>query len=219
MIDIDISFKLSQVCPDTRLGLIQSDIKYQKNNQILWNEIEKFTYHINSSLNLKQIAQLPVIRHTRDAYLALGKEPARYRCSAEALLRRIVSGKELYRVNNIVDIINFISISSQFSIGCYDFNKLTEPISFDIGKPSEHYKAIGRGMINIENLPVFRDKLGPFGSPTSDSERSMITAQTNRIMIAIIDFNGKDPLEEAMERTITCLEQYAEAEEVNCYVI
>lgn len=219
MIDIKISHKLSQVCSGTRLGLIQSDIKYQKNNQFLWNEIEKLTNHIKSSLNLKQIAQLPVIRHTRDAYLTLGKEPARYRCSAEALLRRIVSGKELYRVNNIVDIINFISISSQFSIGCYDFNKLTEPISFDIGKPSENYKAIGRGMINIENLPVFRDKLGPFGSPTTDSERSMITAQTNRIMIAIIDFNGKDPLEEAMERTILCLEQYAEAREINCYVI
>lgn len=219
MVKIEISHELSQLCPGTRLGLIQAEVKYQKNNQFLWNEIEKLADHTRFSLGMNQIAELPVISHTREAYRALGKEPARYRCSAEALLRRIVSGKELYRVNNIVDIINFISISSQFSIGCYDCKQLVEPVIFDIGKTSETYEAIGRGLMNIENLPVFKDKIGPFGSPTSDSERSMITAKTESALIAIIDFNGKDPLQEAMERTLLCLERYAGAKNINCCII
>jgi DNA/RNA-binding domain of Phe-tRNA-synthetase-like protein len=215
MNDIKISKKLKKNCPDIRLGVIQSDIEYQKENSLLWQETEKVSYQIRDSLSQKQIANLPVIRHTRQAYLSMGKEPARYRCSAEALLRRVVKGKDLYRINNVVDMINFISLSSCFSIGCYDFDQLIVPIIFDIGKMGETYHAIGRGKMNIESLPVFRDKIGPFGSPTSDSERSMITEKTRNIIIVIIDFNGKDPLKKALDSTLIYLEQYAGARQVN----
>jgi len=219
MIGLKISKKLKQSCPDIRLGVIQSDIKYQKENHFLWQEIEKKTCQIRSSLSQEQIVNLPVIRHTRQAYLSMGKEPARYRCSAEALLRRIIKGKNLYRINNVVDSINFISLSSYFSIGCYDVNQLTEPLIFDIGETGETYHAIGRGRMNIENLPVFRDKISPFGSPTSDSERSMITEKTSTIIIVIIDFNGKDPLDEALDKTLACLKQYAGARQLNHEII
>jgi len=219
MVDIKISVKLKQACPNTRLAVIQSDVKYQKENRTLWNEIEKLTGNIKNTLSQEQIAKLPVIRHTREAYLSLGKEPARYRCSAESLLRRIVKGKDLYKINNVVDIINFISLSSHFSIGCYDFNQLIAPIIFDIAREEETYCAIGRGMMNIEDLPVFRDYNGPFGSPTSDSERSMITAKTMEIMIVIIDFNGRDPLQESLEKTLFCLKRYAAAKNAHYSII
>src|SRR5690554_4650280 len=106
MINIKISSKLKEICPNIRLGVLSSDTRYEKENSELWDEIEQVISKISRSLERVQIAGLPVIRHTREAYLALGKEPARYRCSAEALLRRVVQGKGLYRVNNVVDIIN-----------------------------------------------------------------------------------------------------------------
>ncbi len=219
MVDIRITPELKQACPNTRLGVINSDIRYEKENSKLWDEVEQVISKISNSLEQVQIAGLPVIRHTREAYLALGKEPARYRCSAEALLRRVVQGKGLYRVNNVVDIINLISLLFHFSIGCYDFDKLREPVEFDIGKDKESYTAIGRGMMNIACLPTFRDSLGPFGSPTSDSERTMITAETKNILIIIIDFGGSDPLADAMDKTILCLKQYADARNPQSLII
>ncbi len=219
MINIKISDNLKRVCPYLRLGLIQSDIEYQKENLSLWAEIEKTIYQIKNSISKEQITGLTVIQDTREAYLAMGKEPARYRCSAEALLRRIIKGKDLYKINNIVDIINLISISSQFSIGCYDYNQLVEPIIFDIGWKDEIYQTIGRGTMNINNLPVFRDSIGAFGSPTSDSERTMVTSMTKNILVAIIDFNGDNSLEETLENTVFYLKQYANAKEPNYYTV
>ena len=219
MINIKISSRLKEICPNIRLGVLSSDTRYEKENSELWDEIEQVISKISRSLERVQIAGLPVIRHTREAYLALGKEPARYRCSAEALLRRVVQGKGLYRVNNVVDIINLISLLFHFSIGCYDFDKLSEPVEFDIGEDKESYEAIGRGIMNIAYLPTFRDSLGPFGSPTSDSERTMITAKTRNVLIAIIDFKGSGPLAEAMDKTISCLKQYADARNPQSLII
>lgn len=214
MLSVKISKELKQLCPGIRLGIIQSVIEYQKENNLLWQEIEEITRHIRNTFDLNQIANLPVIHHTRQAYLSIGKEPARYRCSAESLLRRIVKGKELYQISNVVDIINFISLFYYFSIGCYDVKQLIEPIIFDIGQKGDIYHAIGRGILNIENLPVFRDKISPFGSPTSDSMRSMITEKTREIIIMIIDFYGKDSLDESLDKTCLCLKKFAGAKEI-----
>ncbi len=219
MIDLKISPALKQVSPGIRLGVIQSIIQYQKENKLLWKEIDRLTYQIRISLSQEKIAYLPVIQQTRQAYLAIGKEPARYRCSAEALLRRLVKGKDLYRINNVVDIINYISLSFHFSIGCYDIHQLTAPVRFDVGREGETYQAIGRGMMNIANLPVFRDQIGPFGSPTSDSDRTMITRKTRGVIILVIDFNGSGPLKEAVEKTLACLRQFAGAKEPQAVIL
>ena len=69
MIDIKISARLKQSCPDIRLGVILSDIKYEKKNSELWSEIEQVVEQIKNSLNQNQIANLPVIRHTRKLIL------------------------------------------------------------------------------------------------------------------------------------------------------
>ena len=219
MVNITISGRLRKSCPYIRLGIIKSEVKYGKDHELLGQEIEETVESVRSSLSRNQIADLPVIRHTREAYLALGKEPARYRCSAEALLRRVVQGKGLYRINNVVDLINLISLQFHFSIGCYDYQRLSEPITFDIAQDGETYQAIGRGIMKIAQLPVFRDAQGPFGSPTSDSERTMITPHTREILIAIINFCKTDPLSEAMEKTRFYLKEYAVSRNVYYSII
>jgi DNA/RNA-binding domain of Phe-tRNA-synthetase-like protein len=137
---------------------------------------------------LEDIARIPAVYHTREAYKALGKKPARYRVSSEALHRRIVQEKGLYFINNLVDINNLISIRSGFGICLYDREKIEGDMNFRIARKGETYRGIGKYDLNLENLPVFADDLGPFGSPTSDSERTMITNQTQRISFHIIAF-------------------------------
>lgn len=131
---------------------------------------------------------LPAVAATRAAYRALGKDPARYRPAAEALLRRVAQGKGLFRVSNVVDVNNLLSLETGFSIGTYDRVKLVPPLVFRRGRAGEAYAGIGRGALNLEGLPVFADALGPFGSPTSDSARSMVDDATVRILMVVVGF-------------------------------
>jgi len=133
-------------------------------------------------------ADWPAVAATRAAYKAMGKDPARYRPAAEALLRRVAQGKGLFRVNNVVEVNNLLSLETGFSIGVYDLAKLDPPIVFRRGRAGEAYEGIGRGLLNLEGLPVFADAQGPFGSPTSDSVRSMVTGATERVLMVIIGF-------------------------------
>jgi DNA/RNA-binding domain of Phe-tRNA-synthetase-like protein len=131
---------------------------------------------------------LPAVAATRRAYQALGKDPARYRPAAEALLRRVAQGKGLFRVSNVVEVNNLLSLETGFSIGTYDLAALTPPVVFRRGRAGEVYEGIGRGPLNLDGLPVFADALGPFGSPTSDSARSMVGDATKQVSMVLIGF-------------------------------
>ena len=68
---------------------------------------------------------------------------------------------------------------------------------------------IGKELINIANLPVLTDSIGSFGSPTSDSERAMITNNVNKILICIYSFSGKADVEVFLKYGRELLERYA----------
>lgn len=157
------------------------------------------------------IAEWPAIAGTRRAYRALGKDPARYRPSAEALLRRVKQNRDLYRINPVVDVNNLISIRTGYSIGCYDSNRIDGPIVFRRAGAGESYRGIGRADLNLEGLPVFADRQGPFGSPTSDSERTRIAGDTRDILMILIGFEDTQELREAMGHAAGALEMYAGA--------
>ncbi|MDP3433682.1 MAG: phenylalanine--tRNA ligase beta subunit-related protein [Bacteroidota bacterium] len=211
MVNIYISEKLKSLCPKLRLGCIEADVIVAESFIELTSEINFRITQIKQTLVIEDISKIPVIAASRKAYKACGKDPARYRLSAEALLRRAVSGKDLYQINNVVDQLNLVSITSGFSIGGYDAAKIQGDISFGIGLADEPYQGIGRGELNIEGLPVFRDGLGAFGTPTSDSQRTEVTGQTSRFLMIIIDFGGDDQLESAKQMAIGLLKKYCGA--------
>lgn len=216
-----ISFQkeLINKIPSVRLGCIQCDVKVLPGDDKI-NELSKeIIAQIQSELTVETISQKPTIKSTKEAYRKLGKDPSRYRPSAEALTRRIVKGKDLYNVNNVVDLLNLVSLESGFSIGGYDADKIEGQIEFGIGKSNEPYQAIGRGELNIENLPLFRDETGAFGSPTSDSIRTMVTDQTISFLMILIDFNNHENLEHFIEKSVELLEQYASARSVEIKIV
>ncbi len=127
--------------------------------------------------------------------------------------------KGIYKINNIVDINNLLSISSYYSICAFDVLKLNPPIQFTIGSHEDIYYGIGRGLLNIENLPVFEDLSGKFGSPTSDSERVKITNETTQLSMNIISFSGKADLDFQLDKLATLLQQFAEAKNIEKIII
>ena len=216
-----ISFQkeLIEKIPSIRLGCIQCNVEVLPGDDNIKELSKEIITQIQSELTVETISQKPTIKSTKEAYRKLGKDPSRYRPSAEALTRRIVKGKDLYNVNNVVDLLNLVSLESGFSIGGYDADKIDGPIEFGIGRPDEPYQAIGRGNLNIENLPLFRDASGAFGSPTSDSIRTMVTDQTTSFLMILIDFSDDENLEHFVERSEELLEKYASATSFETKVI
>ncbi|MFK8007348.1 MAG: B3/4 domain-containing protein [Saprospiraceae bacterium] len=209
MIPISISPEVKSKCPQLQLGCIQCNLIVTNEYSALLDLIQKELTDLQNQLSVEEISKIPSIQSSRMGYKSLGKDPARYRLSAEALLRRVVKGKGLYQVNNVVDLLNLTSVKSGFSIGGYDVEKIEGDIQLSIGKANEPYEAIGRGKLNIEFLPTFRDQEGPFGSPTSDSIRTMVTPKTQQFLMPIFNFGGDKNLEEVMSDAISLLEKYA----------
>jgi DNA/RNA-binding domain of Phe-tRNA-synthetase-like protein len=210
MICLTISPDLKSKIPNVAVGWITVAVSVAEHDADLWQEIETAASRFRG-MTMEQARKFPPIKALRDAYKTLGNDPTRYRGSNEALVRRITQGKDLYRVNTVVDINNLVTLETLYSAGTFDIDHLQPPITFRIGQPGECYSGIGRGDIRLENLPVFADQLGPVGSTTSDSERAMVQLQTERILMVIISFGGRDRLREAVERAVELLEEYAKA--------
>ncbi len=208
---ITISNELANKVRGLELSYIECDVRLEKFNELLWNEIQQKVAEIPQTLKLENISKLPAISASRKAYKACGKDPARYRLSAEALLRRVIKRSEIYQINNVVDLLNLVSISTGYSIGGYDVEKIQGDVIFGIGKKKEPYAGIGRGDLNIEFTPVFRDEKDAFGTPTSDSVRTSVSMQTKRFLMVIIDFESSARLKDATKLAVSFLEKYAQA--------
>ncbi len=219
MLDIKISEELKLKWENIAIGSLEADVVVKTSDKLLINELDQACEEFAATHKVEDISKLQVIADSRRAYKTFGKDPARYRLSSEALLRRIVKEKGIYHISNIVDINNLISIASFYSICAFDRAKLNPPVKFTIGTKEDEYYGIGRGLINIENLPVFEDTEGKFGSPTSDSERVKITDQTKQISMNIISFSGVNDLENHLKRLEENLIQFAEAEHVKTEII
>ncbi len=218
MNQIKISEEVKNASPKIVLGAIRADVFFEKENNDLWIKINEQIERI-SKMSVDEIKQNSAISSTREAYKQLGKEPSRYRPSAEALYRRIVKGKGVYKISNLVDSINYASILTGYSIGGYDENKIFDNIVFGKGKKDDDYRAIGRGIFNIENLPVFYDEIGAFGSPTSDSERTMITPKTKKVLWIVINFGGHENFEDDLSLFEEILTKYCSATNIETKII
>lgn len=214
MISITIDDELKRACPNIQLACILADVSIQPENELLWKLIDQTCDSIATELQTDKIRHIAPIAAAREAYKACGKDPARYRLSAEALLRRVVSGKGLYTINNVVDLLNLVSIKTGFSIGGYDADQLSLPIQMGIGKANEPYEGLGRGELNIEGMPVFRDQQGAFGTSTSDSVRTGVTDQTVRFLMVIVAYQADQSLDEASRLAVGLLTNFAEAQNI-----
>lgn len=212
--EIRISDELRKHSPQLQVGCLTADVWYSEECPELWRLLDDTCDLVAASLPLEGISSLPNVAAARRAYRNCGKDPARYRLSSEALLRRVVQGKGIYKVNNIVDINNLISMKYHFSIGAFDLDAVAFPVEFRIGQAGEPYEGIGRGELNIESLPVLADAQGPFGSPTSDSMRTRTHPGMQRLLFCVISFGGASNMAAALEETAVLLEQYADAREI-----
>jgi DNA/RNA-binding domain of Phe-tRNA-synthetase-like protein len=128
-------------------------------------------------------AEVPGATDARELYKAVGIDPTKTRPSNEALLRRVLKGEALYRVNTLVDALNLASLRHQLPFGLYDAARLRPPVLLRRGGEGEGYEGIRKARVNVDGRPVLVDADGAFGNPTSDSARSSITLETREALV------------------------------------
>lgn len=188
-----VSEEIESVCPGFVGAIIEAQVTNTPYCQPLWDEIEALGEKYRQALTTESLKQLPGIAATRSVYRACGKDPSRYRPASEALIRRLLQGKTLYQIDTLVDLINLASIAYGYSIGGFDADKFVgDTLTLGVGRENEPYEGIGRGMINIAGLPVYRDANGGVGTPTSDNERTKIGISTTHLVVIINGYDGNE---------------------------
>ena len=210
MFEIKVSQEIKDACPVFAGAAVYAAVKNTAYCEGLWKEINAFTEELTTTTQIEDIKHQPVIAATREAYKRCGKDPGRYRPSAEALRRRLMRGIPLYQIDTLVDLINLVSLRTGHSIGGFDADKIQgDTLVLGIGKSGEPYEGIGRGELNIEGMPVYRDAMGGIGTPTSDNERTKLEAGTTHLLTIINGYSGKEGLQEAADYMLELLKEFA----------
>jgi DNA/RNA-binding domain of Phe-tRNA-synthetase-like protein len=184
-VELDVS-----LAPDlagrARLGLLLLEgVEVREADDGLVAEVESYGRELRSRYSNVKSGDVPGAADARALYKALGLDPTKTRPSNESLLRRVLKGEALYRVNTLVDALNLCSLRAQLPFGLYDFDQIVPPVVLRKGAPGESYEGIRKGPVNVEDRPVLVDARGPFGNPTSDSARTMITLAARNALVTV----------------------------------
>ncbi len=183
MIEITPSPLIQKRLPQLKFGVLAAkDIHVQKEDSRFDPALAELTTYIKNTFGNAPLSGNPVVGAVRRMYRQAGWEPTKYRPSSEALARRILKDKGLYRINNVVDLANIVSAKSHLPMGLYNHSKINGPITVDIGKKDESYQGISRDSIHAEGKIILRDDRGIFGNPTADSKRTAITPETQNLL-------------------------------------
>ena len=199
--------EITKILPSFSVLAYSFPVKVVDSGEEIREEINDCIDRYNG-MDLEKVINLEMIKAGRDGYKKLGKDPSRYRLACESLLRRIAKGNGLYYINNAVDLGNVLSINLNRSTAVLDLDKIEGDVNFRLGRSDDVYEGIGRGIINVTNIPVYCDNLGPFGSPTSDTLRTSVNFDTKNVLLFIVSFSDKG-LEECKNEFIRLYTKYA----------
>lgn len=166
-------------------ALVLAGVRVKDADPALAAEVDAACAELRAKYGDGRSGEVPGVADARSLYKALGLDPTKYRPSNEALLRRALKGEPLYRINTLVDALNLASLRFQLPFGLYDLAKVEPPIVLRQGLPGESYEGIRKGPVHVEGRPVLVDARGPFGNPTADSARTMITLDCTSALVVV----------------------------------
>jgi DNA/RNA-binding domain of Phe-tRNA-synthetase-like protein len=183
----------------------------------VWAEIERVSASHRARWAGRAPGEIPELQAARELYRRTGVDPTKLRPSSEALLRRVLRGEALYRINSLVDTCNLCSLEFLLPIGLYDRGRIRGAVTARLGRAGESYESLGKGLYEVEGRLALFDEEGPFGSPTNDSRRTAITEGSTACVMVIFAPSSYPPdrLAEHAEHTAARLRQFAGAQAVS----
>lgn len=211
---ITVDKSISDLLPDFNTLAFIMDVEIKESSKELKGLLKELEIEVQKVCpTLEDVLKVPLIDEARNAYRTLGKDPSRYKVASESLLRRIVKDRGLYLINNAVDAGNALSIILKRNTAVLDYDKIVGDVIIRKGRTDDLFFGIGRGKLNVSNIPVYVDEVGPFGSSTSDSERTMITNKTKKLLVFVVCFSYTD-IDEAIRITKEIYEKYVNAKNI-----
>ncbi|MED4205965.1 B3/4 domain-containing protein [Neobacillus mesonae] len=208
--EIQLSPELSELIPDFKLGVIEyQNITVGDSPQMLKGRLQLFQESIYFELENKNVTELLGIQEWRAIFKKTGKDPNRYRHSAEALYRRVKKQNYLNSVQSATDLNNFFSLQYQVPMGVYDADLTEGPVEIRIGGENEEYIGLNGRVNSLHRLIISSDQKGPFGSPFVDSERTAVTNNTKNA-IQLIYLRPSTNLEEANKLTESLMNMFVQ---------
>ena len=202
MMKLKITNELKKIVPSFKVSCYTFTTLEKNDKENLSNDLTEAFNNIAKEYQekyiLSEVTKIPKLKSTRDGYKMLGKDPSHTRPACEALVRRIIRDGSIYRLGNLIDFGNYLSIKLMKSVCMVDLDKIQGDVTIRIGSDSDYYEGINRGIINVTNLPLYTDEIGPFGNPTSDTIRTAITNDTTNILIMLIHFDDNIEDEDEM---------------------
>lgn len=198
---ITLSKEILELVPHIKIVDFESTVKVEPLNEALEFAMDSRLGMIQSAYEVSEISAIDNIKWGRMVYRKLGKDPTKYRLSSEKLIRRVIKGEGIEKINNVVDLANWLSVEIKAPIGVYDMSKIKGDIVFDFGRAGETYQCLAGYELNLAGLPILRDELGPFGSSTADSVRTAVDATTTLAILCIYLFNPDEEAEEYIKMT------------------
>jgi DNA/RNA-binding domain of Phe-tRNA-synthetase-like protein len=156
----------------------------------------------------------------RTMYKRVGIDPTKTRPSSEALLRRVRKGDSLPRINSMVDVCNWCSFEFQLPYGLYDAAHIDGDVTLRIGRDGESYPGIRKDDVHVGGRIALADTTGPFGNPTSDSARTMVTTATTRALLVVFAPHdvATSRLSDVLDKTSSRMQQYTGCREAARFV-
>lgn len=177
---VQLSTDICSIVPDFKVGIIHyKHITVGESPQMLKGRLQLFQESIYFDFSGgRNVTELSGIKEWRELFKKVGKDPNRYRHSAEALYRRVQKQNYLQSVHSAIDINNFFSLQYQMPVGIYDTDKIKGNVVIRIGTENENYVGLNGRENSMDKLILSADDIGPFGSPFVDSARTAVTTDT-----------------------------------------
>jgi DNA/RNA-binding domain of Phe-tRNA-synthetase-like protein len=209
-LEVTLNSSLCNRISDLKLGIITyHNIQVDDSPQMLRGRLQLFQESIYFDLESKKVTDIPSIQEWRAIFKKLGKDPNRYRHSAEALYRRIKKQNYLSPIHSATDLNNFFSLQYGVPLGIYDLEKINGSISITVAEEGEEYIGLNGRINSLENLLVTKDETGPFGSPFVDSERTAVTRETTSA-IQVLYLQPSLTMEEANKLTKSLMDMFVQ---------
>lgn len=221
ILDITISQPLKNSIPDFKIAsILYQNIQVIDSPQMIKGRLQLFQEGLFFDLENKNITDIPAIKEWRTIFKKIGKDPNRYRHSAEALLRRVKKQQYLHPINSSIDLNNFFSMQYGIPIGIYDTSQLKGPITIRIGEEGEQYNGLNGRSNSLDKLIISADKEGPFGSPFVDSDRAPITKRTKEaLQIVYLQATTSNETAEKMVQSFMDMFVQIHGGEASCSII
>ncbi|MBL4954316.1 hypothetical protein JK635_19325 [Neobacillus sp. YIM B02564] len=208
--EIQLATELTELIPHFKVGVIDyRNITVGDSPQMLKGRIQLFQESIYFELENKNVTELPGIQEWRSIFKTTGKDPNRYRHSAEALYRRVKKKNYLSSIQSATDLNNFFSLQYQVPMGIYDQDLLVGPVEIRLGAENEEYLGLNGRINSLNRLIISSDQNGPFGSPFVDSERTAVTTNTKNAL-QIIYLRPSTDTEEAKKLTESIMNMFTQ---------